>query len=454
MTAASDSRPILPPDQGLGDVTDQIARIPLHFPARRRWLIALGLANLVLLLFIVSVIVLFTRGVGVWGINIPVNWAFAIHNYVWWLGIGHAGTLISALLLIMGREWRNSLNRFAETMTLFAVVCAGIYPILHLGRPWYVYWMFPYPATMKVWPQFRSPLEWDIWAVLTYLTVSIVFWYVGLIPDLAAARDRARRRGWQVFFGVTSLGWRGSALHWLRWRQAYRLIAALAVPLVVSVHSEVSLLFAAGQIPGWHSTIFPPYFVLGAAFSGFAVVAMIAIAIRALFRLRNLVTDDHLDILGKVLLATGLMTAYGYVFEAFDALYSGGGHELQTLSDRFFGAYAWSYWGAVFFNFAPLQGLWWRRIRRSPVSLFLIGTSVAIGMWLERYMILVTSLYRDFLVSSWGAYTPSFWEWATYFGTIGLFMVPFLLIIRLFPVISIFETKEVLHREQHEAAHG
>ena len=227
---------------------------------------------------------LFTTGVGIWGLNIPVNWAFAIHNYVWWLGIGHAGTLISALLLLLGRDWRNSLNRFAETMTLFAVVCAGIYPILHLGRPWFVYWMFPYPATMEVWPQFRSPLEWDIWAVLTYLTVSIVFWYIGLVPDLAAARDRARRRGWQVFFGVLSLGWRGSAVHWMRWHQAYRLLAALAVPLVVSVHSEVSLLFAAGTIPGWHSTIFPPYFVLGAAFSGFAVVAMIAIALRSLFQ--------------------------------------------------------------------------------------------------------------------------------------------------------------------------
>jgi molybdopterin-containing oxidoreductase family membrane subunit len=454
MPAAASTHPILPPDQSLGDVTEQLARIPLHFPTRRRWLIALGISNLLLMLFIVSAIVLFTRGVGVWGINIPVNWAFAIHNYVWWLGIGHAGTLISALLLLMGREWRNSLNRFAETMTLFAVVCAGVYPVLHLGRPWYLYWMFPYPATMEVWPQFRSPLEWDIWAVLTYLTVSVVFWYVGLIPDLAAARDRARRPGWQVFFGLLSLGWRGSARHWLRWQQAYRLIAALAVPLVVSVHSEVSLLFAAGQIPGWHSTIFPPYFVMGAAFSGFAVVSMIAISIRALFRLQNLVTDDHLDVLAKVLLATGLMTAYGYVLEVFDALYSGGGHEIQTLDDRFFGRYAWTYWGAVVFNFVPLQLLWWRSVRRSPWMVFLIGLSVAIGMWLERYMILVTSLYRDFLVSSWGAFTPTFWDWSTYFGTIGLFMVPFLLVIRLFPVIAIAETKEILSHERQELEHG
>jgi molybdopterin-containing oxidoreductase family membrane subunit len=452
MSAAE--HPILPTNQSLGDVTDQLARIPLNFPTRRRWLIALSLSMVLLALFVLSAAVLFTVGVGVWGINIPVNWAFAIHNYVWWLGIGHAGTLISALLLLMGREWRNSLNRFAETMTLFAVVCAGVYPILHLGRPWYFYWMFPYPATMGVWPQFRSPLEWDIWAVLTYLTVSVVFWYVGLIPDLAAARDRARSRGWQVFFGVTSLGWRGSAVHWLRWQQAYRLLAVLAVPLVVSVHSEVSLLFAAGQIPGWHSTIFPAYFVLGAAFSGFAVVAMIAVALRALFSLRNLVTDDHLDILGKVILATGLMTAYGYVFEVFDAYYSGGAHEIQTLHDRLTGSYAWTYWGAILFNFLPLQALWWRAVRRNPLLLFLIGTSVAVGMWFERYMILVISLYRDFLVSSWGAFTPSFWDWSTYIGTLGLFMVPFLLVIRVFPVIAISETKEVLEEEKAEAAHG
>src|SRR4051794_5791363 len=453
MSHADAAHPILPPQQSYADVTDQLARIPLHFPSRRIWLIALCFASALLGLLFVSATVLFATGVGIWGVNIPVNWAFAIHNYVWWLGIGHAGTLISALLLLLGREWRNSLNRFAETMTLFAVVCAGIYPILHLGRPWYLYWMFPYPATMGVWPQFRSPLEWDVWAVATYLTVSVVFWYIGLVPDLAAARDRARRRGWQIFFGVTSLGWRGSAIHWARWRQAYRLTAGLAVPLVVSVHSEVSLLFAAGQIPGWHSTIFPPYFVLGAAFSGFAVVAIIAIALRSWFGLENLVTDEHLDLLGKVLLATGLMTAYGYVAEIFDALYSGGAHEMQTLLDRIGGAYAWTYWGAIVFNFIPLQALWWRRVRRSGWALFLISVSVAFGMWLERYMILVTRLYRDFLVSSWGGFTPTFWDWSTYFGTIGLFLVPFLIAIRVIPMISIFETEELLHEEQEEK-HG
>ena len=355
------------------------------------------------------------HGVGIWGLNIPVNWAFAIHNYVWWLGIGHAGTLISALLLLLGRDWRNSLNRFAETMTLFAVVCAGIYPILHLGRPWFVYWMFPYPATMDVWPQFRSPLEWDIWAVLTYLTVSIVFWYIGLVPDLAAARDRARRRGWQIFFGVLSLGWRGSAVHWMRWHQAYRLLAALAVPLVVSVHSEVSLLFAAGTIPGWHSTIFPPYFVLGAAFSGFAVVSMIAIALRSLFGLQNLVTDDHLDMLGKVLLATGSddglwLCVRGVRRALFRRSARDADAERPFLRRILRGAIG----ARSFFNFVVLQPLWWRGVRRTPWMLFAISTSVVIGMWLERYMILVTSLYRDFLVSSWGNYHATFWDWATY----------------------------------------
>lgn len=451
MTASATD--ILPTDQSIGHVSRQLTDIPLHFPARRQWWIAMAVASALLALFVVSVIELFTRGVGIWGLNVPVTWAFAIHNYVWWLGIGHAGTLISALLLLTGSEWRNSLNRFAETMTLFAVVCAGIYPVIHLGRPWYLYWMFPYPATMGVWPQFRSPLEWDIWAVLTYLSVSVLFWYTGLIPDLANARDRAQRRGWQVFFGILALGWRGSTIHWSRWSRTYRIMAAIAVPLVVSVHSEISLLFAASQLPGWHSTLFPPYFVLGAAFSGFAVVSVIAVALRAMFGLENLVTPKHLDVLGKVLLATGLMTGYGYVFEVVDALYSGNPHDLQTLINRTSGAYAWLYWGAVGFNFVPLQLLWWRAARRTGWALLLISVSVVIGMWLERYMILVTTLYRDFLVSSWSHYTPTFWDWSTYVGTIGLFLVPFLLAIRFIPVLSIFETEKTLLDEQ-EARDG
>jgi molybdopterin-containing oxidoreductase family membrane subunit len=307
---------------------------------------------------------------------------------------------------------------------------------------------------MGVWPQFRSPLEWDIWAVLTYLTVSLIFWYIGLVPDLATVRDRARRRGWQVFFGIFSLGWRGSAHHWDRWRRCYRTVAVIAVPLVVSVHSEVSLLFASGQVPGWHSTIFPPYFVLGAAFSGFAMVAMIAIVMRHTFQLGDLVTERHMDVLAKVLLTTGLMTAYGYAFEVWDAFYSGNVHEIATVHDRFFGIYAWSYWGAIVFNFVPLQALWLKSVRRSPFLLFLIGTSVVVGMWMERYMILTTSLYKDFLPSSFGIYHASFWDWSTYIGMLGVFLTPFLLFVRYIPSISIFEDKEVLAREKEEASRG
>jgi molybdopterin-containing oxidoreductase family membrane subunit len=304
---------------------------------------------------------------------------------------------------------------------------------------------------MSIWPQFKSPLTWDFFAVLTYLTVSILFWYIGIVPDLAAVRDRAKKRRQQVFYGLVSLGWRGSARHWARWRQSYRLTAAIAVPLVVSVHSEVSLLFAAGPIPGWTSTVFPPYFVLGAAFSGFAVVSMIAVVLRHALGLTNLVRERHLDLLGKFVLATGLMTAYGYWAEIFDAFYSGDKQDIGTLMDRLAGNYAWSYWGAVVLNFLPLQLLWWRAVRTNPLLLLLIGLSATIGMWFERYMLLVTTLYRDWLVSSWGAYHPSFWEWSLFAGMLGVFLVPFLLFVRFLPVISSFEIKEVFFEEQHNA---
>lgn len=433
-------------------ITEEVTQIPLAFPAPTAWWVCFGFALSLLLLFFISVGVLFWYGVGVWGNNIPVNWGLAIANYIWFLGIGHAGTLISAMLLILNANWRNSLNRFAEAMTLFAVICAGIYPILHLGRPWLFYWIAPYPNTMTIWPQFKSPLIWDFFAVLTYLTVSVLFWYIGIIPDLAATRDRAKKRGAQVFYGLAALGWRGSATHWARWRQAYRLTAAIAVPLVVSVHSEVSLLFAAGPIPGWNSTVFPPYFVLGAAFSGFAVVSMIAIALRHALGLGDLVTPRHFDLLGKLLLATGLMTAYGYCAEIFDTLYGGEKQELATMMDRFTGAYAWSYWGAVTANFLPLQLLWFGWARRNPVTLFLVSLSVTIGMWFERYMLLVTTLYRDYLVSSWGEYHPSFWEWSLFAGMLGVFLTPFLLFVRFLPVISAFEIKEAVFEERKAPA--
>lgn len=430
--------------------------LPLAFPATRGWWLCFAFALALLMLWLVSVAYLFGKGVTIWGNTIPVNWGMPIINYVWFLGIGHAGTLISALLLITDRNWRNALNRFAEAMTLCAVICAGLYPILHLGRPWYFYWVAPYFNSMTVWPQFRSPLAWDFFAVFTYLVVSALFWFLGILPDLASARDRARRRGWQLFFGFLALGWRGDAAHWMRWRQAYALIAAIAVPLVVSVHSEISLLFAAGPIPGWNSTVFPPYFVLGAAFSGFAVVSMIAILMRRALPLRGLVTDRHLDMLGLALLATGLMTAYGYFAEIFDALYAGG-EELATLRDRLWGAYAWSFWGAVLLNFVPLQILWWRRARRSEWLLFAVSLAVAIGMWLERFMLIVTSLYRDWLPSSTGHYHPTLWDWTLFAGMGGVFLVPFLLFVRFLPVISASETRETAHEraaQAEAAAHG
>jgi Ni/Fe-hydrogenase subunit HybB-like protein len=429
-------------------LTREIVDISLDYPDRLGWWLCFGGALCLLMCFFVSVSVLFWYGVGMWGNNIPVGWGLAISNYIWFLGIGHAGTLISALLLLLGQHWRNSLNRFAEAMTLFAVVCAGLYPIVHLGRPWLFYWMAPYPNTMTLWPQFKSPLTWDFFAVLTYLIVSVLFWYIGILPDLASARDRASKRGQQLFYGLFALGWRGSALHWARWRQTYRLTAAIAVPLVVSVHSEISLLFAAGPIPGWTSTVFPPYFVLGAAFSGFAVVSMIAVVLRYALALRNLVTPRHLDLLAKLLLVTGLMTAYGYWAEIFDTLYSGEHRELATLIDRLVGPNAWSYWGAVIANFVPLQLLWWRSVRINPFLLFLISLSVSIGMWFERYMLLVTTLYRDYLVSSWHSYFPSMWDWLLYAGMLGVFLTLFLLFVRFLPVISAFEIKEAMFEEK------
>ena len=434
-------------------ITGEVVSIPTKFPAPRAWWIMFAVSFSLFLLWIVSAVVVFINGPGVWGNNIPVAWGFPIANYVWWIGIGHAGTLISAMLLLLSQNWRNSLNRFAEAMTLFAVVCGGLYPVIHLGRPWYFYWMAPYPNTMNLWPQFRSPLTWDFFAVLTYLLVSLLFWYIGIIPDLASARDRAKKRRWQLFFGLFALGWRGAARHWLRWRQSYTITAAIAVPLVVSVHSEISLLFAAGPIPGWNSTVFPPYFVLGAAFSGFAVVAMIAIVLRHILKLEDLVTERHLDMLGRMTLATGMMTGYGYVMETFNALYAGG-FELETLQDRYGGPYWWSFWGAIVFNFVPLQLFWWRRIRVLPIPAFVISLCAVVGMWFERYMLVVTSLYRDWLDSSINLFAATFWDWSLYAGFIGLFLTALLLFVRFLPVISAFEIKEAIEEKGEAAVDG
>jgi molybdopterin-containing oxidoreductase family membrane subunit len=414
------------------------------------WVFALSFAGL--MLFLVSVAYLFAVGVGIWGINVPVAWGFAIINFVWWVGIGHAGTLISAILLLLNQEWRTSINRFAEAMTLFAVACAAMFPLLHMGRPWLFYWMAPYPSTMGIWPQFRSPLIWDFFAVGTYATVSLLFWYVGLIPDLATLRDRSKRRFPQIVYGILAMGWRGSARHWKRYQDAYVLLAALATPLVVSVHSVVSFDFATSIVPGWHSTVFPPYFVAGAIYSGFAMVLTIAIPLRAAYGLHDFVTDRHLDNMAKVMLASGLIVAYGYLTEIFTAWYSGHEVEWFAILNRAEGPYALFFWLLILCNVLIPQALWFEGVRRNPYALFILSLVINVGMWLERFVIVVVSLHRDYLPSSWDMYIPTFWDWSTYIGTIGLFATLMFLFIRFLPMISIFEMREMVEEsEQHTA---
>jgi molybdopterin-containing oxidoreductase family membrane subunit len=387
---------------------------------------------------------LLVKGVGIWGINVPVGWGFAIVNFVWWIGIGHAGTLISSILLLLRQQWRTSINRFAEAMTLFAVACAGLFPLLHLGRPWFFYWLVPYPNTMALWPQFRSPLVWDVFAVGTYMTVSAMFWFVGLIPDLATLRDRATRRSAKIVYGILAMGWRGSAIHWHRYESAYLLLAGLATPLVISVHTVVSFDFSVGIVPGWHSTIFPPYFVAGAIYSGFAMVLTLAIPIRSVYGLQDLITMRHLQNMAKVMLATGMIVAYGYLMETFMAWFSGNTFEQYMIRNRMTGPYAVIYWALIVTNLLVPQVLWLKRVRASVPALFAVAVIVNVGMWLERFVIVVTSLHRDFLPSSWGMYYPTIWDWATFAGSIGLFVFLLFLFIRFLPVISISEMRQIL----------
>jgi Ni/Fe-hydrogenase subunit HybB-like protein len=436
--------PILGPGYTYGSVSDKISAIVLTGRTPLAWFIGFGLSFALVMLLMYAVAYLLAVGVGIWGINIPVAWGFAIVNFVWWIGIGHAGTLISAILLLLRQRWRTSINRFAEAMTLFAVSCAGLFPLLHLGRPWFFYWLFPYPSTMGVWPQFRSPLVWDVFAVSTYATVSLLFWYVGLIPDMATLRDRARHRLARVAYGILAMGWRGSAVHWHRYEIAYLLLAGLATPLVVSVHSVVSFDFAVAVIPGWHSTIFPPYFVAGAIYSGFAMVMTLAIPIRAYYRLEDFITMRHLQNMAKILLATGLIVAYGYLMETFMAWYSGNPFEQYMTLNRMVGPYATYYWALILCNILVPQAIWIGRVRSNVPALFVIALVVNIGMWLERYIIVVTSLHRDFLPSAWGMYAGTAWDVATFVGSIGLFLALLFLFLRLLPMISIFEMRELV----------
>ncbi len=436
---------LIAPGHTFGSVTEQVAAIVLTRRHPYSWFFGLAVGFMLTMMLMMAIGYLLLKGVGIWGVNIPVGWGFAIINFVWWIGIGHAGTLISAILLLFKQDWRTSINRFAEAMTLFAVACAGIFPLIHTGRPWLAaYWLLPYPNTMGIWPQFRSPLIWDVFAVSTYLTVSLMFWYVGLVPDLATLRDRAKSIHIRRLYGMLSLGWRGSARHWERYESAYLLLAGLSTPLVLSVHTVVSFDFSVGIIPGWHATIFPPYFVAGAVYAGFAMVLTLAIPLRVMYNLQDFLTIKHLENMAKVMLVTGLIVFYGYIMEAFYGWYSANQYESFMIWNRMTGPYAPFYWTLIFCNGLTPQLLWFKRIRTTPLTLFLIATVVNVGMWLERFVIVVTSLHRDFLPSSWGMFWPTRWDIMTFVGTIGLFVTLFFLFIRVLPMISIFEMRTMV----------
>jgi molybdopterin-containing oxidoreductase family membrane subunit len=436
--------PVIEPGHSFASITENISGIVLKRPLTLGWVGGFAIAFMILQVLLFATTYLFVKGVGIWGINIPVGWGFAIINFVWWIGIGHAGTLISAILMLLRQSWRNSINRFAEAMTLFAVACAGMFPLLHMGRPWLAYWMFPYPSSMGVWPQFRSPLVWDVFAVSTYATTSLLFWFVGLIPDLATLRDRSDNKLVRFIFGALAMGWRGSARHWARYETAYLLLAGLATPLVLSVHTVVSFDFAISIVPGWHTTIFPPYFVAGAIYSGFAMVLVLAIPIRKYYNVGDFITERHLENSAMVMLATGLIVGYGYAIEAFMNWYGGNPNEGFLGWNRLHGPYAKFYLALLFFNIVLPQILWIRKFRTHPLWLFLISLDVLVGMWLERFIIIVVSLHRDFLNSSWGMYYPTRWDWAIFIGTLGLFSAAMFLFVRLLPMISIFELRTLL----------
>ncbi len=436
--------PVMGPGYTFRSVSEKISSITLARRTPRAWWLGFAVTFAFTMMLLYTLFWLLFEGVGIWGINVPVAWGFAIINFVWWIGIGHAGTLISAILLLLHQKWRTSINRFAEAMTLFAVANAGLFPLFHMGRPWFFYWLLPYPNTMRVWPNFRSPLVWDVFAVSTYGTVSLLFWYVGLIPDLATLRDRARSRFVQIVYGILAMGWRGSAYHWKRYEITYLILAALATPLVLSVHTVVSFDFSVAILPGWHSTIFPPYFVAGAIYSGFAMVLVLAIPLRTFYGLQDFITMRHLQNMAKVMLATGLIVGYGYGIEAFMAWYTGNIFEKFSQVNRMFGPYAVYYWALIFCNVAAIQVLWFKAVRDNPPWLFLVSLIVLVGMWLERYVIVITSLHRDYLPSSWGNYSPTLWDWTMFLGTIGFFFALMFLFVRLLPMISIAEMQTLL----------
>ena len=447
--------PIVMPGQTITSMTDQICDIVLHKHRRMWWVVVFVFALLLVGALIGAAGWLFYVGIGIWGIDWPVVWGFAIINYVWWIAIASGGTFISALFYLTGADWRNSLNRLAETMTIFAAACAAVFPILHLGRPWLFYWLFPYPNTMTLWPQFRSPLLWDFFAILTYVVSSILFWYFGLLPDLATLRDRAVRRGDRIFYGVLALGFRGSNRQWRHYRSAYGVLAALMAPLVISVHSIVGLDFAGAATVGWHSTQFPPFFVFGALLSGFAVVLLLVIPLRRLLGLEDFITGRHFDVLGKLLLTSSLCVAYAYLMEAFTIFYGGESAEKLQYLDKIAGSNAPIFWATILFNVILPQLMWRKSFRLNEGLVSLVSLGAIIGMWCERYAIVVMSLRRTALPSAWGNYSPTLWDWLTLFGTVGLFAAGVLISVRLLPMISMFEMRELIaRRAQADAGHG
>ncbi len=434
--------PLIQGNPSFADVSEHIGRV-VETKAPRMWFILFGFAFSGLLVLLGSIGYLFWEGLGIWGLNIPVGWGFAIINFVWWVGIGHAGTLISAILYLFRQKWRTSINRFAEAMTIFAVICALMFPAIHVGRVWVIYWVIPIPNQMAMWPNFRSPLLWDFFAVGTYFTCSLLFWYVGLIPDLATIRDRTKKRIKKVLYGIFALGWHGGNRQWKHYEVAYLVLAGISTPLVLSVHSIVSTDFATSILPGWHTTIFPPYFVAGAIFSGFAMVMTLVIICRRTFHLENYITLNHLDKMNKVILLTSLMVGYSYLTEAFTSWYSGNPYEMFMSLNRAFGPYWWSYWIMFSCNVIVPQAFWFKKARKNITWMFIASLLINVGMWFERYVIVIT-LTRGYLPSSWGWYWPTIWDYLTLIGSFGLFFTLFLLFIRWLPMIAMAEVKGVL----------
>ncbi len=436
---------VIAPGETLRSVTEKVTRLVLTPHTPLGWFAIFSIAGAGTTMLMVALTWLFLKGVGIWAVSQPVAWGFAIINFVWWIGIGHAGTLISAILLLFKQSWRNSISRFAEAMTIFAVMCAALFPMIHVGRPWLGYWLLPLPFTMDVWPQFRSPLMWDTFAVSTYAIISVVFWYVGMVPDFGTFRDRSESKVSQYFYGILSLGWRGSIKHWMRYETASLLLAGLATPLVLSVHTVISFDFAVAVLPGWHTTIFPPYFVAGAIYSGFAMVLTLAIPLRKFYHLENLVTERHIDNCGKLMLITGFIVGYGYGMEAFMSWYSADHWEAFTFWNRAFGPMGWSYWTLITCNLViPLTLLWSRRLRHNMLFMFILSIVVNTGMWFERFVIIVTSLTRDFLPSAWGTYRGTKWDYMTFWGTVAMFTFLFLLFVRFLPMIPMNEVRLLL----------